>query len=165
MIRGDYKQLIWTFKGVGKSCLLARWYCDGWPWYINPTDGVTYETRTVNYDNDNVEKHTWDISGRTHPQSLAPNYTSTIAIAWIVYDVTDQRSFDNVRAWHGSVCQDSLIVIALVGNKIDLIGRVITTQQGERLAAELGVKLFETSAKTNQGKLFHFIPLYQIRNE
>ena len=36
----------------------------------------------------------------------------------------------------------------LVGNKSDIDDRQVSTQEGERLAKEMGVKFFETSAKT-----------------
>ena len=40
------------------------------------------------------------------------------------------------------------MVKVLVANKTDLPNRVISTEQGEALASEYGLKFFETSAKT-----------------
>lgn len=44
----------------------------------------------------------------------------------------------------------------LVGNKGDMPDRQVTYEQGNRLAAELGIKFFETSAKSglNIEKMF-----------
>lgn len=42
---------------------------------------------------------------------------------------------------------DSVIKV-LVGNKSDIDDRQVSAQEGQRLADEMGVKFFETSAKT-----------------
>jgi hypothetical protein len=39
----------------------------------------------------------------------------------------------------------------LVGNKIDLGNRAVTTQEGERMAKNNGMMFIETSAKTRIG--------------
>ena len=41
--------------------------------------------------------------------------------------------------------------ICLVGNKIDLEGRVITREEGEKFALDNDIKYFEVSAKTSEG--------------
>ncbi|KAG8988292.1 GTP-binding protein [Tulasnella sp. JGI-2019a] len=77
---------------------------------------------------------------------------------WIVYDITDLRSFQDVRLWHNIILQHRPAArekIRLIGNKIDLYDRrVVQTQQGRDLARELGIpEFFKTSAKTYEGVL------------
>ncbi|XP_008667972.1 ras-related protein RABE1c isoform X3 [Zea mays] len=71
----------------------------------------------------------------------------------LVYDVTDESSFDNIRNWIRNIEQhasDNVNKI-LVGNKVDMDAkRVVSTAQGQKLADEYGIKFFETSAKTNR---------------
>jgi len=72
----------------------------------------------------------------------------------LVYDVTDQRSFDNIRTWHSNIEQHASEGVnkILIGNKSDWNDkRVITEQQGRELAQELGIQFMETSAKVNEG--------------
>jgi len=55
----------------------------------------------------------------------------------------NQGSFDNIRAWLSEIKQyaEEDVVIMLLGNKVDKANRVITKEQGEKLAKVL---LFQT---------------------
>ncbi len=48
----------------------------------------------------------------------------------------NQSSFDNIRAWLGEIKQyaEEDVVIMLLANKVDKANRVITKEQGEKLA-------------------------------
>lgn len=50
--------------------------------------------------------------------------------------MTNQSSFDNIRAWLSEIRQyaEEDVVIMLLGNKVDKATRVITKEQGEKLA-------------------------------
>ena len=72
----------------------------------------------------------------------------------LVYDVTDEASFNNIRNWMRNIeahASDSVNKI-LVGNKSDMGGderRAVPFAKGQALADEFGVRFFETSAKDN----------------
>lgn len=71
----------------------------------------------------------------------------------LVYDVSDEKSFANIQNWAKNVeeyaCEGVMKI--LVGNKCDIEERrVISTEQGKELAAQLGMQFMETSAKTAQ---------------
>lgn len=71
----------------------------------------------------------------------------------LVYDVTDESSFNNIRNWIRNIEQhasDNVNKI-LVGNKADMdpSKRAVPFAKGQALADEYGIKFFETSAKTN----------------
>ena len=72
----------------------------------------------------------------------------------MVYDVTDRKSFDRVTDWMADLehhkQKDQDVDVILVGNKIDLPCRVVTTEAGKKLADSLGVSFFETSALKNK---------------
>ena len=77
----------------------------------------------------------------------------------IVYDITCRQSFEDVKTWIEDCkkqCSNEIYMI-LIGNKLDLEEqRVITKEEGEELAEELGMKFYETSAKdgTNVEDIF-----------
>ncbi|KAG8870202.1 GTP-binding protein [Tulasnella sp. 331] len=130
-------------SGVGKSCWLQRHIGQGWaPWMI-PTLGVQYEMFVGSYDGMKYKDCYWDTSGAEENQALIARYCQGISVAYLVYDVTNATSFWNIRTWHQMIKQHASQDIYLIGNKIDLKDkRVVQTQDGKRLAAELGVTLF-----------------------
>jgi Ras-related protein Rab-8A len=69
----------------------------------------------------------------------------------LVYDVTDERSFSNVKTWMKQIEQHASENVnrVLIGNKCDAApaDRRVTVEQGKKLAEEYGIKFFETSAK------------------
>lgn len=70
----------------------------------------------------------------------------------LVYDVTDDRSFSNIRHWMRNIDQHASEGVnrILIGNKCDMNEkRVVSKEQGAQLAQEFGVKFLETSAKAN----------------
>ena len=80
----------------------------------------------------------------------------------IVYDVTSERSFANVKQWLHEINRYSGENVAkvLVGNKCDQIDRKeVNYTTGKQLADDLGISFTESSAKsgTNINHLFlHF---------
>ncbi|KAJ6792544.1 Uncharacterized protein M6B38_238175 [Iris pallida] len=71
----------------------------------------------------------------------------------LVYDVTDESSFNNIRNWIANIEQNASDNVnkILVGNKADMdeSKRAVPTSRGQSLADEYDIKFFETSAKTN----------------
>ncbi len=70
----------------------------------------------------------------------------------LVYDITDSKSFNEVRFWMKSIEENSPkdIKVFLVGNKSDRTSeRKVMYEDGESAAKSLGIKFFEVSAKAN----------------
>ena len=70
----------------------------------------------------------------------------------LVYDCTDEASFNNVRNWIKQIETHASkdVVKALVGNKCDKPEeeKVVSTEKGQALADEFGLRFFEASAKS-----------------
>ena len=70
-----------------------------------------------------------------------------------VYDVTNQRSYDHICNWEETIrtfTEGTGVQRMLIGNKADCDGvkRVVSTEDGQRLAETMDIPFFETSAKT-----------------
>lgn len=92
-------------------------------------------------------------------------------MAVIVYDVTNQPSFDSTVRWANEVkkeaqqCRDKDTLLVLVGNKTDLeTERVVQAQDGATRAKEIGATFFEVSATNFDSvkKVFDYIQGYLV---
>lgn len=72
-------------------------------------------------------------------------------ILMVLYDVTSKKSFYQTCAMIDTVPLDRTVV--LIGNKIDLPNRAISSRIAQINAELLGVKHFEMSAKSGRGAL------------
>jgi len=70
----------------------------------------------------------------------------------LVYDVTDEKSFNNIRNWIRNIEQHATESVnkILIGNKCDMVEKkVVDSTRGKALADEYGIKFLETSAKNS----------------
>ena len=87
-------------------------------------------------DNKKVKLQIWDTAGQERFRSVTHAYYRDAQALLLLYDVTNQSSFDNIRAWLSEIRQyaEEDVVIMLLGNKVDKATRVISKEQGEKLA-------------------------------
>ncbi|KAF0476417.1 ras-domain-containing protein [Gigaspora margarita] len=138
--------------GVGKSSLLLRLSNGSFTPSFLTTIGIDFKKRTIELDGRRIMLQIWDPSGiRIINSSNIIPYRHVLGIA-LVYDVTNERSFNNIRDWFNDVemyASEGVNKI-LIGNKCDWVEKkVITKEQGQALADEFGIKFLEVSAKAN----------------
>ncbi|GMG52929.1 unnamed protein product [Ambrosiozyma monospora] len=112
---------------VGKSCLLLRFAEDVYTQDYISTLGVDFKSRTIELDGKETELRIWDTAGEERFRtSTFPYYGGAQGII-IVYDVTDQESFNNVNQWLQEIDSHATsgVVKLLVGNKCDLVDKKV----------------------------------------
>lgn len=70
----------------------------------------------------------------------------------LVYDVTNEKSFDNIKNWIRNIEEhaSSDVEKMILGNKCDIQDRrQVSRERGEQLAIEYNIKFMETSAKSS----------------
>lgn len=148
------KLLLIGDSGVGKSCLLLRFCDDAWTPSFITTIGIDFKIRTIELDGKRIKLQIWDTAGQERFRTITTAYYRGAMGILLVYDVTDERSFNNIRTWHANIEQHASEGVnkILIGNKSDWTDkRAVTEEQGRELANELGIKFMETSAKINEG--------------
>ena len=149
-----FKYIIIGDSSVGKSNLLMKFAHNKFTKDYQATIGVEFGSKNIEINNKVYRIQVWDTAGQENFRSLTRAYYKNCVCAIIVYDVTNKQSFENIQNWLEDVHNQSpkTVLIALIGNKIDLDDkRVITFDEGKELALKNGIIFMETSAKTGEG--------------
>lgn len=139
-------------SGVGKTCVLVR-FKDGafLSGSFISTVGIDYKNKIVDVEGTKVKLQIWDTAGQERFRSITHAYYRDSQALLLLYDVTSESSFENIRAWLAEIYEyaSSDVIIMLLGNKADLNKeRVVSREQGEKLAKDHNVAFMETSAKS-----------------
>ncbi|KAG5265384.1 hypothetical protein AALO_G00241810 [Alosa alosa] len=139
-------------SGVGKTCLLWRFTDDDFhPSHIS-TIGIDFKMKTLEIEGVRVRVQIWDTAGQERYQTVTKQYYRRAQGILLVYDVTNEHSFQDIVKWASDVdeCAPERVKWILVGNKCDEEERRrVTTEQGNKLAKTYGMYFFETSAFSN----------------
>lgn len=154
---------------VGKSSLVLRFVNNDFQENKEPTIGAAFLTQKCNLPTRTIKFEIWDTAGQERFASLAPMYYRNAQAALVVYDLTKPTSLVKAKHWVAELQRQASpgIVIALVGNKLDLTNepapsadddgddgedsgdaRRVSTEEAKSYAEEEGLLFFETSAKT-----------------
>ncbi len=164
-----FKVLLIGDSGVGKSCLLLRFADDTYTESHISTIGVDFKIKTVELDNKIIKLQIWDTAGQERFRTITSSYYRGAHGIIVVYDITNQESFVNVKQWLHEIDRygSENVDILLVGNKNDLsMKREITFEQGKEFAESLNIEFVETSAKISTGVEKAFLTMCsQIKNK
>ena len=146
-------------SGVGKSCLVLRFSEDQFASSFITTIGIDFKIKKMEIDGKMVKMTLWDTAGQERFRKITNAYYRGAHGVLLVYDVTDEHSFFNIRQWMNNIAEHANESISkiIVGNKCDMINdRCVSTEKGMELAKEYNVPFYETSAKSdiNVSKVF-----------
>ncbi|KAL2271833.1 hypothetical protein VTJ83DRAFT_1204 [Remersonia thermophila] len=107
---------------VGKSSLVLRFVSNDFQENKEPTIGAAFLTQKCNLPTRTIKFEIWDTAGQERFASLAPMYYRNAQAALVVYDLTKPTSLIKAKHWVAELQRQASpgIVIALVGNKLDL---------------------------------------------
>lgn len=150
----SYKVLLVGESGVGKSSLIRSYSKpdEAFALSLLPTYGIDFVNIINTVDGVRVRIQIWDTAGQERFRTLTSMHFRGTKGVLLVYDITNARSFDQLHYWLKSMNKHDLMQeeVILVGNKCDLEKQSwqVETQTGEEFARQLGLKFYETSAKT-----------------
>lgn len=149
---------------VGKSSVIQAFRTEGFAPIYKQTIGIDFYEKMLSLPgNTSVSLRVWDVGGQSlNSKSLAQYLASTDAI-FMVYDITNIESFDNLHDWLSNIKKYAANVkcIYVVGNKIDLMNlRQVSAEAHEHFVLDnnLNGSLW-MSAKTGENvvKAFYIV--------
>lgn len=83
---------------------------------------ASFLNKKITLNNRRINLCIWDTAGQERFHALGPIYYRSSDGAILVYDITDQDSFQKVKNWVRELKKmlGAEIILTIVGNKIDL---------------------------------------------
>lgn len=147
-----FKLLLIGDSGVGKTCVLFRFAEGAFNATFISTIGIDFKIRTIELDGKRIKLQIWDTAGQERFRTITTAYYRGAMGIMLVYDITNEKSFDNIRNWIRNIEEHASrdVEKMILGNKCDMNDkRQVSKERGEQLAIEHGIKFMETSAKAS----------------
>ena len=145
-----FKVVVVGDSGVGKTNLIKRFILNEFSLDSKATVGVEFISKNYNINNKIIKIEIWDTAGQERYKSITSAYYKGAKGAMIVYDVTNQTSFNNIDKWYFEIKEKASknINLMLIGNKTDL-NKVICREDAINKAKSLNIPVMETSANNS----------------
>ena len=134
---------------VGKTKIVYRFVKGEFQNKYQATIGMDYSSSNLEINGKLFHLQLWDTGGSERFRSITQAYYRNAICALIVYDITNQKSFESISQWIEDCNKytNEKIIMILVGNKTDLEDqREVSQQIGREKANNNMMLFFECSA-------------------
>ena len=150
--------------GVGKSSIALRYTRNEFLSNYISTGGASYSNKIVEKNGEKLQLDIWDTAGQEKFRSLGKNFYRDAYIILMVYDITRQETFDNLKKiWYPEITQNGVEkpLLAVVGNKSDEYEKdnTVNEEEARQFANEIKCIFQLVSAKNgdNVQNLFNVL--------
>lgn len=155
-----FKIILIGDSGVGKSSLLQRYTDDVFTNVYSSTIGVDFRMKTIKFNGKIIKLQIWDTAGQERFRAIIGSYYRGADGIIICYDTTNYNSFNNVKLWLNEIekyYNNNDITKVIFGTKNDIKNNHIVNDESlNSLANATNIKIYQTSAKNNNGVDFAF---------
>lgn len=149
-----FKLIVLGPAAVGKTTLVNQFLKKEQIIDYRPTLGISISSQNyyIQGNKDDVIKFLiYDLAGQEFFKRVRHEYYKGANCAFVMYDVTRKETFHEAISFWFDDARNELgnIPFVLIGNKIDLQNRQVSTQEGINIAKELTCFFTETSALNN----------------
>jgi len=154
-------------SGVGKSSIMNQYVHEKFSAEYKATIGADFLTKHLIIDDKPITMQIWDTAGQERFQSLGVAFYRGADCCALVFDVNDEKTFENVNSWKeefllkAGIEDPQNFPFVLLGNKIDVEnGRMVSKKRALKYCEDNGnMQYFETSAKEGVGVSNAFLHL------
>ena len=149
----DYtiKILVVGDSTVGKTNFIRMFIENKFNQNYMTTSGIDLKTSSIEIKNKKIRVQLWDTAGQEKYKAITKNLFLKVQAALIVYDITNEETFNNLKTWVRSIKDEcgKQIQMLIIGNKNDLNEeRVVDKNIAMEYAKEEKIDYLETSSKT-----------------
>ena len=147
-----FKIILLGDSSVGKTSLILRFCDDKFMEIGTSTIGVDTKTKDVRHNGKKIELDIWDTAGQERFKTLAKNSYQGADGIILVYDITQKKTFSNIKHWYDNIKNNidiNKVAIILVGNKSDLPDPQVKKESTEKFCEQYNLQVIETSCKEN----------------
>ena len=168
MSETEIKVILVGNSNVGKTCIATRYAKGAFPDGIEPTVGAAVLSKEVEIIGMKCTFNIWDTAGQEAYRYLVPMYYRNAQIAVVVFDLTNESSFQAVPEWINDVKKSvgDDIVVLICGNKSDCENKAVDFETIQDFISQTRYMYVEVSALTgaNLDKVFEmgFLELQKI---
>ena len=159
-------------SGVGKTTLINRINNEEFKDLNESSVGIDYYSKNIKFRGEELTLQIWDTAGQEKYRGLIPTYARNAVLAFIIYDISSKKSFENLTEWINYLNSIEKMPMIICGNKIDLVDdRQVSKEEGEEFAKKNNLIFFEISAKTNENMNYMLyrsiaeLPYFEGKNE
>ncbi|KAJ5077773.1 ras-related protein raba5 [Anaeramoeba ignava] len=146
----SFKVILIGNSAVGKTNILNRFQKNEFNPNLKATIGADFVSRIFEIKGKKFQLKIWDTAGEERYLSFSKIYYRDAVGAFIVYDITNEESFNKLKFWLEEFrknAQENAVPI-IIGNKCDLEKqRKISKEMGQNFANDKTCLFMETSAK------------------
>ena len=158
-------------SGVGKTTIINRINNEEFKDLNESSVGIDYYSKNIKFRGEELTLQIWDTAGQEKYRGLIPTYARNAVLAFIIYDISSKQSFENLTGWIDYLNSIEKMPMIICGNKIDLVDRQVSKEEGEEFAKKNNLIFFEVSAKTNENMNYMLyrsiaeLPYFEGKNE
>ena len=142
-------------EGVGKTSIISRYKNDTSIENMETSLGASFCGKKIQIGDKTVLINIWDTAGQEKYHSISISFYRDAKIVCLVYDITNQDSFVNLKEkWLKDVQNygEKNTILAVVGNKLDLYEKEQVIEEEAREFAKEKNAIFKlTSAQSGAG--------------
>jgi small GTP-binding protein len=157
MLSQSCKVVLLGESGVGKTSIINRFINDTFDPNSLTSLGASFISKPL-YIIDkkkSLKLDIWDTAGQEKYRSLAKIFYKDAKIIIFVYDITNQKSFEQIKNYWYSQTEDygeSNIIYGIAANKSDLYEtEQVNEEDAKQFARSINAVFSSTSAKGNSG--------------
>ena len=153
-------------SGVGKTNLISRYISNSFDENTRATIGVEFFCKNFRINKKRTIKvEIWDTAGQERYKAITSVYYKGAKGAFIVYDITSRKTFENIDKWIGEIKERTTddVKLIIIGNKTDLNNeREVKSEEALIKYQDMDIPLIETSALEDTNVNEAFINLIKI---